>query len=989
MTTSRFSSTQPNGAQRLMQVFNLRSGEGDRTLLMFVFYTAMSMGILWLEVSSAALFLDQYGAQSLPFIYIFSAGIGFGLSFVYSWLQRLMPLRWVIVVIALLMAAPLLMFRFGLALPITAAATVFVMRLWVEAIYGLNDLNVSVTANQLFNIREIKRTYPIISSGNLVADVLSGFSVYLLLELLGLPNVMVLACLIMVFGAGVLFYISTQYEHAFPDAVKRSEDSISQHSTQRLRGSMRQYVVLLFSFFVLAQIVMYLVEFQYLDQLHQTLDAEGIAGFLGIFSGVLGLIELVTQWFTSSRLIERAGVFTVTMLLPVLIMSVSAMSLVVSLPAILGAASLFGGLIAVKFIDEWLRYTLVASTRPVLFQPIPDLSRGQIQSLVGGIAEPLSMGFTGIGILATIWLCQLLGFSTSQQSQLFLVGVLIASAVWVVNIYLLRSHYLNLLVVSAERGLLSFSDANLRVLKKAFIDQLKEGREEDKRSCIELLSHIDPKGVGEVLAPLLPQLSSPLQRQSLEAMLEYPNSDYLEAVRQLTQSAHPPEVLARALRYVWIAEESPDIQALKAYLKPEIDPVVRGTAASLMLKYGSAQQRAEATNTLRQMLTHERERERVMGCRALGEARYMQALRLYIPDLLQDESLRVRRALLDAIAATHLEEYYPSLLRGLQYKSTRDAAIQALTRLGNEALPLLIDLAEDVYQPDLLRSQAWQVIGQIGTPEALDVLIANLLTSWGDTRHSILRILMRLSQEIGLKRAAGIDAALDRLGRPGIERLLNQELTFLGQLYAALVDLDKTQVTGRAAELLRNALKDMVADTINRLFVLMRFLYPVGAIQAAQVSFQGSASIQARGLEILDNTLDIPNKRALLSVLDGRNTLEKIHSLEVLIHYRPMPPSDRLRYLLDLRYFMSDWSLACCFHLARQQQWSITTEQTVACLRHPSSFLREAVLSYLAMASPRALRKLLPAMRHDPNPLVAAQVDHLIENLGVQSATSS
>ena len=183
-------------------------------------------------------------------------------------------------------------------------------------------------------------------------------------------------------------------------------------------------------------------------------------------------------------------------------------------------------------------------------------------------------------------------------------------------------------------------------------------------------------------------------------------------------------------------------------------------------------------------------------------------------------------------------------------------------------------------------------------------------------------------------------------------------------------------------------LKDMVADTISRLFMLMRFLYPVGAIQAAQVSFQGSASMQARGLEILDNTLDIPNKRALLSVLDGRNTVEKIQSLGSLIHYQPMSPSDRLRYLLDLRYFMSDWSLACCFHLARQQQWSITTEQTLACLRHPSSFLREAVLSYLAMASPRSLRQLLPLMRCDPNPIVAAQVEYLMETLDMKPSTS-
>ena len=59
------------------------------------------------------------------------------------------------------------------------------MRLWLEAVYVLNDLNTSITANQLFNIREIKRTYPLISSGILVADVISGFSLTLLTDLGG------------------------------------------------------------------------------------------------------------------------------------------------------------------------------------------------------------------------------------------------------------------------------------------------------------------------------------------------------------------------------------------------------------------------------------------------------------------------------------------------------------------------------------------------------------------------------------------------------------------------------------------------------------------------------------------------------------------------------------------------------------------------------------------------------------------------------------
>lgn len=969
--------------ERFLQIINLRPGEGERTLLMFAFYTATSMGIVWLEVSSAALFLDSYGAQSLPLIYIFSAGVGFSLSVIYSWLQRFFPLRRVIVVMAVLIALPILGFRWGLDVPYLMGITVFVMRLWMEAIYSSNDLNVSVTANQLFNIREIKRAYPIISSGNLVADVLSGFSVSLLLILFDLKNVLLLSFVVMMVGSVILMYLSYTYAHAFPDSLKRQMETAEvSHSTQQLRGSMRQYVILLLSFFVLAQILMYLIEFGYLSQVEANLTVEQIAQFLGIFSGVLGLIELLTQWFTSSRLIENKGVFTVSMMLPLMIISIGSITLVFSWPSILGGVGLFLGLVALKFFDEWLRYTLVASTRPVLFQPIPDSSRTAIQSLVGGIAEPVSMGFTGALLMAVIAVCNALGISTSLQNRFFLVGIVVLAVVWLGAIYLLRSQYLNLLVLSAERGLLSVSDANLRVLKRAFIDQLEQpGSEADKRSCVELLSHIDPQGVGDVLAPMLLQLSPSLQHQSLEAMLEHPHSQYVEYVRALIQESRQPEVLALALRYVWITEENPDINALRPYLAVEVDPVVRGTAASLMLRRGSPQQKAEATNTLRQMLTHTRERERVMGCRALGEAVYMQALRLYIPNLLQDESLRVRRALLDAIASTHLEEYYPSLLRALQYKSTRDAAIEALIRLGNDALPMLTEVALDVHRPESLRFHAWQVIGSIGSQEALDILVSNLLSAWGSTRRCILKILLRLSQETGFKRSPGIDLALDRLGRQGVEQLLTQELKFIGQIYAVQIDLSAQVVQGQEADLFRDALHEMEGDALERLFMLMRFIYPNSAIQAAQVSLQGSVGSRARGLEILDNTLDIPSKRAVLTVLDRRPDLEKLQSLAGLVSYTPMSASDRLRYLLDLRYFLSEWGLACCFHLARTQRWSVTPEHILSCLRHPTGFVREAVLSYLRMASPRALAEVLPLMRNDPNELVAAQVNHLLKEL--------
>ncbi|MEG4532482.1 HEAT repeat domain-containing protein [Microcoleus sp. D2_18a_D3] len=996
--------------QGVLRSLNLRSEEVERTVLMFVVYTLTSVGLIWLELSTVGLFLDEFGADKMPWIYIASAFIGSGLGFVYSWLQKILPLRRTVVVVLAMMSIPLFLFRFGIGYENTQIAgvsiafiTIFLMWLWVEACYVLNDLNTSITSNQLFNIREIKRTYPLVSSGYLVAGVVSGFSLPVLLYVVGLKNVTLISGLMVATGSVLLYYLTEKYSQAFPETAHWTDDDEDddqeEFTARKVTGPLQKYAVPLVSFFILAEVVYVLVDFQFYSQLEYQNPGDGaswIASFLGIYEGIQGLFQVATQWFASSRLVERIGVFVTAMILPAGIAILGVLTIGASLGQLV---SVFIGLILLRFLDELLHYTLLETVSPVLFQPIPDNIRSGIQTLVNGVGEPLSTGVTGVGILIMLWVTgtilpqQDIDVFHDQQSLIFIGAIVILALVWVFVVWLIRSQYVGLLVKSAERGRLGVTDVDLKALKRAVVETLqKPGGEDEKRSCIELLTQIDPKNVGEVLAPILDSLSPGLQRQSLETMLQHPNPAYLEAVRALSQQSLPPEVLALALRYIWLTEAEPNIESLRPYLQPTVDPVVRGTAAALIMRRGDRQQKAEATNTLRQMLTHKQERERVMGTRALGEADYLQGLRLYIPNLLQDESLRVRCALLDVISSTHSEEYYPSLLRGLGYKSTREAALQAIVKLHNDAIPLLVYLAEDIHKSDLVRLQAWTALGQIGTNEAIDILVSNLMTTWGTTRRNILRILLKMPSE------AGIEGVLDRIGRSGLETLIEQELMFIGQIYAALVDLSGVTTYGNfsdreanstgapgndTAQLLQRALAGLEADAKDRCFLLMKFLYPLDTVQAAAFNIaSGQPSLLARGLEILDNTVDIARKRSLINLLDQHSEREKLSNLSELMVYKPLAPSDRLRRLLELRHFLSDWALACCFHLAREARWSLTAQQTLVCLQHPTGFVREAVLAYLKIASPRALVELLPRLQNDPDNLVSAQVGEMMAELG-------
>ncbi|AKG23765.1 hypothetical protein [Calothrix sp. 336/3] len=975
---------------RLLEWVNLRPEESDRTWLMFAFYTFTSVGLRWSEDSTVALFLDEYGAKYLPLIYLASSLLGGILVSLYSRLQRIFPLRWVIVAIAPCMFLPLLLLRLGLQVPFLSVITIFLLRLWVDAFYVVNDLNTSIAANQLFNIREIKRAYPLISSGILVADVISGFSLPLLLLFVGLDMViMPTAGIFIGIGAIILWYVSHKYPQAFPSIPQKYKEIGTPSPTQRLSGSLKRYTWLLFAFFALLQAMGVLIDFQYLSQVESNFQGKDIASFLGILGGITGICELGTQLFFSSRALERFGVFRTAATLPLTVFALMLPLLALDIFFFSHPQYLLFGLVTLKILDELLRYTFVLSSGPLLFQPIPDKVRTYVQALSGGIADNFGVGMAGLAILGTLTLSSRF-LSLSLHRSLMEIETIIIAITCLIVIYLLRSHYVNLLVVSAGSGQLNSTDVDLRAFKQVVIKTLTDrGNEGDKRSCIELLSQIDPQGSTEVLAPLLDKLSPSLQKASLEAMLTTgANHLYIPNIQTLLQAPQGvhPEVFALALRYVWLAEPDADVGKLEKYLEDSHYSIIQATAAALLLRQGTPMQKVAATKTLRRLLTHEQERERVNAVKALREAVYLQALRVHIPNLLQDESLRVRCAVLQMIAATNLEEYYPALLAGLYYKSTRSTAMKALVELSNEALPLLLDVATNVYKPEVVRMYAWRTIGQIPTLEAIDILWEHLENSEDANRSHILRTLLKRHQQ------ETIVGLLDRFHEIQVKRLIQQELEFLGHIYAAYIDftvtneLDNLQHPQKfhlVCNLLQRALLELESDLQERLLLLLQLIYPSDKIQAASSNLRSQSTKNfARGLEILEHTLNLPNKSAIITVLDRRSPYEKLQKLteKDILEYQPLEIGDRTRKLLQYRTLLSHWSWACCLHLAEVVPIRLDTEQVIDSLRHPTGFVREAAISYLKVASPRILWKILPQMQNDPHPLVANQVQQLLSN---------
>ena len=475
------------------------------------------------------------------------------------------------------------------------------------------------------------------------------------------------------------------------------------------------------------------------------------------------------------------------------------------------------------------------------------------------------------------------------------------------------------------------------------------------------------------------------------------NPAYLNAVRPLLEQSPAtfnPELFALALRYVSLADVNPDLSLLEKYLHPQHHSLIRATTAALLLRQGTTLQIAAATNTMQQMLTHSQERERINAVKAFRESIDLQELRVYIPSLLTDKSLQVRCAVLEMIAATRLEQYYSILLTALSYKSTRTTAIHALVRLENNGLPLLLQLATNIYKPEVVRMHAWRTIALIGTIEAQESLWVNLETSWGSTREYILRSLIKIGQQ---SENQNVVLMLDE---SRIEALIKEELQFLGEIYAGYIDLqlvnslDNHQINERVISiggLLQTALLEVEIDVKDRLLLLLKLLYSPAKIQAATLNLQSESVVSlARGLEILDHTVKLASKSVLLHILDRRPPQEKLqHLIESgIVEREKMPGShekeltiiaNRLRQLINMGNLLSDWCLACCFHFAQAAHIRVSSDQILVTLRHPTGFVREAAISYLSVVSGRVVQEIIPYLKTDPHPLVAAQVQELMK----------
>jgi AAA family ATP:ADP antiporter len=298
----------------------VRPGEGRSVALMTAHSFAMGASTVFFETAASALFLAQFDKTYLPWVYIAAALLNLGTGYAYASIKDRVSFARLMAGTLVFLLVSVVSVRVGLLFS-GAAWLVFASLVWYRVLSILTDLEYWAVAARLYDVREAKRLFGLIGSGEVVARIAGAFSVPLLLRFMGVPNLILLSgaalalCLVLLLAVLPLLAARGDGEPAPRGRRAAARRSLPEQLREILS---HPYLSLVVALAVLAVFGKYFVDFAFLEQMRARMsDAKELAGFFAIFSGVTQGLSLLTRVFVSGPVLTRLGVRVGMLVLPV------------------------------------------------------------------------------------------------------------------------------------------------------------------------------------------------------------------------------------------------------------------------------------------------------------------------------------------------------------------------------------------------------------------------------------------------------------------------------------------------------------------------------------------------------------------------------------------------------------------------------------------------------------------------------------------------
>jgi len=827
------------------RLLGIRPGEVYRGLLLFAYLFLVVGSFVVGKATRDALFLYRFSALQLPYVDIAVAVLVSIWVAVYIRVGRYVSLRTIVSWSLGIFGSTSVLFWY-LSHFHDAPWVMPVIYVWVGMFGVIGPAQVWTLANYVLTTREAKRLVGVVGSGAIAGAIFGGFLIQQTATRLGAESAL-LGMALALFGCIGLVHALWGERHRAQ--VVDDDDpghATSRHGPSGLRGSLQliagsKYLRAIAAVICLSSFVTAVAAWQFKAAAREAIpDRDQLAAFFGSFNFWAGLLALALQLLLTSRLLRRLGLGFALFVVPVALTFGSVGYL------LLGTLA---SVVMLRASDQVLRYSVDRPTVELLYLPVPPDQTFQVKSFIDTVVWRFGDGLAGFTVLVfAAWL----HWSTQQVTwvNLLLLGGWLAAA-WVAQ----RQYVINL-GESIYNYRLDAERASALVLDKAATDILASRlRADDPRQilyALELFAVTHRDSAHPAVRGLLSHASADVRRAAVGVLDVTGDKSVQSEVERLL---YDPDLGVRTEAMLYVAHHA-RIDPLERIgeIGNFADFSIRSAMVSFLAHPGPTQNLDAARVLLGGMVRDDDLRTRLEAARLLP--RLPDEFDAELEALLSAPEAEVARHAVDAVGRFRKRSLVTILIARLADDELVDEVTEAVARFGDRVVGALREQIEASTTPIAVRRAIPGVLLRIGTPNAEDALFENLLD--GDTvlRFRVLAALNKL-------RASNPTRPLDvQL----VEDVLQAEI--MGHLRSyQLLGMFSHQMESR--EPVAQALRESMTQEVERIFRLLKLLFPANDMHSAFVGLQSeNRMVHDNALEFLENVLKPQMRELLVPLLD-------------------------------------------------------------------------------------------------------------------------
>jgi AAA family ATP:ADP antiporter len=722
---------------RTLRLLNLKKTESPHVfdLLTVQFFIGIASALI--NVLAFSHFINKLYVHEIPQAYIVIAFALLIINVIYEKLEHALSAIQLLKIIMLFNATVLFVIWLGFFSG-SEHTVVFILLVWTILIYMISGYAFWGLVSQLYNIRESKRIFTIVGSGDISSKLIGYLAAKPLMALFGINNLIWFAIGALV--AGYLVFTQAAKKKRWKDINAKAHDSHSHaahghHEIPIAAAPSRDLIStvfkkeLIFAISLLSLIsynVFNLVDYTFLTEVKGKYNnIESVGFFVAVFFAVGRFVALILKLIFSSRVIERLGIITCLFITPITLLFFSLMLLFFNDGSGYYTLYIFGFM---TLLTEVLRSTMQEPVFFILFQPLKEKFRLKGHLISKGYMLPPSLLIVGLSLI----IMHKIGVEISIMLviKLLLVNLLL----WGVIIFFLRNAYLKTLRDSIKKGVFN-TDNNAHIKDAGTVDilleKVKSGNSSETIYALQLLEDAQHPEIKNILEGQLHHPAMEVRYYVVEQLSNKTNSN-MQLLRDMLATEKDENI--RQKLFSVLTKKDVEFLTEVAHKVHEYDYPIRKVIITSLLNQKEFDLLHHGGKDLNSLIHSADPKERELAVQItmeLKNVRFTGAINL----LINDSDARVKRSAIIAACRLKIKQLLPHILGLLDNPADKYLALSGLLQYGDELFHHLQGLPQTELEH--FKYEGIKLAGKIKGPHSTRFLLHNLKTKSIYTEHII------------------------------------------------------------------------------------------------------------------------------------------------------------------------------------------------------------------------------------------------------------